>query len=382
LLTLLDIKNLPTEFLNTPIGQMVRPIIDSMMGSSSTPMQVPNMGGMGGLDQNSLMQMLQNPQMQNTMSQMMQHFGMGSMNNGWGQYSASQSKPPEPTPKQEPEFVDDKSTFRYLKANVPQVISKLKSTLRSQQNYTYTEQDDIILGQIEKFLSNTDDLDTLRSMTPKAFDQLKKYISFIPEKAIFPVLDIYRLLLISPAVIRQQVQDSNSVLYSILATYLPMKANWKNLSMPTQLMLIRMFANLVGRSSIPKFDPTNDGVQFLLSSDNDRFGLIVEVITQTMTSELEGLRSCAAALAANLALCLQHDLSSDEEIQIVSSMIEYINSEKSDEVAYRMALTIYRFVYANANAREIVKVLEPSFSNIENKDNCKAVIKGIKKLLL
>ncbi len=199
---------------------------------------------------------------------------------------------------------------------------------------------------------------------------------------MFPVLDIFRLLLVSPIVIRQQVQDTNSVLNTLIRTYLPTRNQWKSLSMPTQLMIMRTFANLVGRSTLLTNDPSNEGLQFLFSSESDRFGLIVDLITQTMTSELDGLRSVAASLAANLALAVNSNDNSDEELQILSSMIEFVNNEKNDEVSHRMVLTIYRFISNNPNAKEIAKALEPNFSQVEKKANCSAIVQEIKKQLL
>jgi hypothetical protein len=54
------------------------------------------------------------------------------------------------------------------------LIRKLKTVVKSVKTYEYTDEDDRVLALIQKFLSNSDDLETLKQMTPSAFDLISK----------------------------------------------------------------------------------------------------------------------------------------------------------------------------------------------------------------
>jgi hypothetical protein len=119
-------------------------------------MQMPDMGNMngggmgnamggGGMDMNSIQQMMNNPQMMNMvnqvmqnpqmMNQMMQQFGggmggfgggmpnMGGFGGMGGFGNTAPAPTPQPTAPKSSQFMDDRGTFRYLKGNVGQVVT-------------------------------------------------------------------------------------------------------------------------------------------------------------------------------------------------------------------------------------------------------------------
>ena len=104
----------------------------------------------------------------------------------------------------------------------------------------------------------------------------------------------------------------------------------------------------------------------MIYQSQQRLAALVEIITESLSSKLEPVRQTSAALASNLALYLPRS-GSDEEIQILSSMIEYIKIETSEECLLRMLLTIFRMVSGlQSEAKEVVRALEPNFDSFAN----------------
>jgi len=347
-------------------GGMNMDMINSMM-SNPQIQQMANqflsgggLGGMGGMGGGGMpnMDMIRN---------MMGNMGMGGANN------YSQPPPPQPVvPKVEPDFTDDFTTFRYLKANVPQVVNKLKTTLKDLPNYSYTDADDVALDKISTFLTLT-----VEDKSVDLDDSLKKissYVKILPEKQVFPVLDLYRLMLKSPRVVEQQVTVNNSLLHVLKDSYL---MQWTSLSAPTQLMAMRALANLVTENKIQGEDEVakNKGASWLSSNMTG----IADIISLTLSFEMDGLRSCSAGVAANLSLLVPKKDDNGLGEKLVNAMVQNIGKEKVEEVTYRMVLTIYRCLKNNPALKEFVKV--PMLASAMQKESCKSIVRGIIKMI-
>ncbi|KAL0487487.1 DESI1 [Acrasis kona] len=378
------VKGLPTQFLNTPMGQTMRPLIDSMMGNTASPIASPNdLGSGGGMNMDMINNMMSNPQIQQMASQFLGGGGggmpnmdmirnmMGNMGMNNTPYNAPQ-QPSQPVVTPVVEFNDDHTTFRYLKANVSQVVNKLKSTLKALPKYNYNDQDDQALDTIETFLKNIENEKTTPS--EESLKKLSSYIKVLPEKQAFPALDIYRLLLVSPSVVHHQVSNTNSLLYILKESYL---LQWTKLSAATQLMSMRALANLITSTKIdkPEHISNNKGASWLLSNMTG----IIEIITLTMTFEMDGLRSCGASVAANLSLLLPKNDTSGLDKKLVDVMVKNLSREKVEEVIHRMVLTIYRCLKNNPSLKEGVKV--PMLASAMQKESCKGIVRGIIKMV-
>jgi hypothetical protein len=207
------ILSLPSEFFTTPMGQMLRPFVDQMMGGSANPNAAPLGAGFGGnspfgnMDMNSMMNnpmvqnMMNDPNIMNMASQMMQQGGLGNLQNmdmnslmsnpavqnmmndpnimnmasqmmqqmgggsgfgsnawgtnPWGSVSQPQSAP-TPTPTQappKPQPIDDLIIYRFKTSNVPQVTKKLLQ-LAKESNVNLTPEEEKLLQQIEQYLTS------------------------------------------------------------------------------------------------------------------------------------------------------------------------------------------------------------------------------------
>jgi len=203
-----------------------------------------------------------------------------------------------------------------------------------------------------------------------------RLLNELPEKNYFPVLDLYRLLILTQSIAVQQVKSNSAILDKIVHW----SATFANLGMPTQLMSLRVFCNLFHAGGVDKLN--DQGCAYLLQSE-ERYALVVDMISKSLSSQVEGIRLTAAALACNLALYVPRN-GSDQEVQMVSSMLEYLQTEDKDDVIQRMLLAIYRIAQGNATVIEIAKALETTFDNADQKSTqelTKKLLAAVKTVL-
>lgn len=155
---------------------------------------------------------------------------------------------------------------------------------------------------------------------------------------------------------------------------------WKLLTqkvtMPTQLMILRIICNFFG-----KFDSKiSSNLIYLLNEK--RFMTIVDFISESLSSENEGIRNTASSLSSNISLYFPKDNLSDADTQLLCSIIEYLPKEKVEEIQFKILLTLYRILDINQSSRELTKSLGIDISKIstKNKDSEK-LIYSIKKQL-
>ncbi|EFC46865.1 thioredoxin family protein [Naegleria gruberi] len=348
-----DILGLPREFFETPLGQMVRPMIDNMMGGSSSPQQqqgglpggLGNMGNMGNMmDPQFLSQMMNNPMV----SQMMNQF-MGGMNTGnYNPYGGSNSTP-QATPPPIDTYNDPAEIYKYNKSNVPQVVAKLKTTQASLLDEL--KGDIRVLNQLEQYLQLPQQDDTKSTLVNnETFELLKKLIGGAKENEVFPILDLVRLLVLTSKFSKAITIGEHKALMDIIEERFVSK--WSSCSMPTQLMVLRLYCNIFDKYYSAQ-SLTPDTVKYI-TKDSTRLAKVVDIISTSLGSELEGVRLTAASLSCNLTLYLSHQ-NSDEEIQLLSSMLEYITAEKSKDVAHKMLLSMYRIAKSSTSGSSEIK---------------------------
>jgi len=438
------IKNLPQEFFQTDLGRMLRPIVDSMMGASTQPIinegptgtnfgtntmgtTAPSdaFGGMGGLsgfggmgnmaeimNNPMVQQMMNNPQMMNEalnnpmVQQMMSQYGlsgsdvqnmmsqmgglqgmqanpmfqnmmsqMGGFGGGYNTQAQQQYQPMGPTSAApiNTTFNDDKSIMHYGKANVAQVVKKMKSIL-TEKNISLSKEEETVLNNLERYLaSEVKNFDLISQDTFQLLDRLMKEV---PEKDVFPVLDLLRLLVQTPSVTSRILSSKYNVLATMENKFVE---HWSEISMPTQLMVLRTYCNMFPKVYNPN-ELIPESVKFIISSN--KFTKLVDIISTSLTSKLEGLRLTAASLASNLSLYMAKD-GNDEEIQLICSMAEYCSEETSEETKQRMLLTIYRICKDNPNASNLVHQLGYDFDKMittSSSNDTKLLVNAIKKM--
>uniref|UniRef100_A0A7S1PG31 PPPDE domain-containing protein n=1 Tax=Percolomonas cosmopolitus TaxID=63605 RepID=A0A7S1PG31_9EUKA len=388
-----DMMNNPMaqQMMNNPQmmqDMMSNPMVQQMMSNPQMMQQMMQQQGMGDMANNPMMQqMLNNPQM---MQQMMSQFGggtggfggggMGGMG-GFGNTSStggysnpySSSNNSGSSSYSAPPPVDNKELFRYKTSNVPAVMKKLKS-LCEDIKITLSAEDLNTLSNIEKYLSATSNKDA-SLIGDKEFALLERLMKALPNQQ-FPALDFLRLLLLTPSITKRCVESTTSgPLAYLLNELVP---DWKKLPMPTQLMSLRVFCNMFA-STYDKEREGGFGRKFIVQ-DEHRFNTTVEMISHSMSSPLEGLRLTAASLACNLALFAKND-GNDEEVQLLCTMIEYVQKEKNADVAQRMMLCIHRLIINSRDNRDLAKTLEPNFTAWAKDPKTQKLVQSVKSLL-
>ncbi|KAF0982881.1 hypothetical protein FDP41_010860 [Naegleria fowleri] len=403
-----DILGLPREFFQTPLGQMVKPMIDQMMGGSAHPEQSPNLGafggggmgsGMGGM--NNLAQMMNNPLVSQMMNQMMMmNMGGGgygntttttTTTNNYSTYGSSSSTTSSTSSSSS--FKDPLEIYRYNKSNVPQVMTKLKTT--NAQFIDDMNGDTRVLNQLEQYLQlphQEHDKSTL--ISDQTFIVLEKLLKHTKESDAFPILDLLRLLVLTSKYAREITIGSHKNIIQIIEERFV--SQFSSCSMPTQLMVMRLYCNLFDRHYQQHSKNLPEMVQFIIGAQNGtemRLTKLVDMISTSLSSELEGLRLTATSLSCNLSLYLPQQ-NSDEEIQLLSSMLEFLPNEKSKDVSFRMLLTIYRLMKDSTGnddeKKEIARALmtdpsavfstAPGVKLLQSSDELK-LLAQIKKLL-
>lgn len=350
--------DLMSQMLNDP--QMMQqamndPMVQSMM----------NQYGLGGMDMQSMMNQMGGAQgIQNMMNQMGGMQGMQNMmnqmnlgqtgnfnanNNGYAPSSYPSVSQQQSRPST---FQDDGKTTRYGKANVTQVVEKLRSIMK-EQNFELSSEEESTLSHLQQFLlsSETSKNYLLVTNNNRTAHLLLRMITQLPEKSVFPALDLTRLLVFQTTAI---IDQFTSLIDEIGTRFVD---HWNELSMPTQLMVLRVYCNMFP----PVFDAQLAVPRSVSIITSEGFySKLVDVISSSLTSKLEGVRLTAASLSSNLSLYTPKN-GNDEETQLLCSMSEFLAEESSNEVRTRMLLTVYRICKDNSSAISLLKELGYKF---------------------
>ncbi|KAL9645276.1 hypothetical protein ABK040_002476 [Willaertia magna] len=418
-----DILDLPLEFFNTPMGQMIRPMVDRMMGGARNPnVNVPtsvsttsnnssvnNSGGvsgsnvspfgsgggggfgggfggnnnmndlMGGMNPNDLMGLMNNPMVSNLMNNPnMMNQVMNMMNNnpnllnnfmGNSNFntnnlgSMNTMNTTNNTTKIEKIFEDPQEVYHFNKANITQIINKLKTTTSEEIIKNNSEN----LIKLERYLNNQ-----INKLDNEILEMIELILRNSKENESFPILDIIRLIAIN-------TEYSNFILNKILPIIEEkFILNTTTTNHANQLMILRLFCNLFDKYFSNQLIPSNT-IKYLIKN---KLTIIVDFISNTINSELEGIRLVSSSLAANLSLFLKiknklnnnNTNLTDEEIQLFSSMLEFIKLEKSKDNLQRMLFTIFRLIKNVENFKEEKNTLKEIAMTLIEVNELKEVI--------
>lgn len=182
-----DIRDQPSELINTPIGQMMRPMIEQMFGPSSIPAGAPLVFDQAGL----------NPQLFHPSS-----------------FQGAPAPPSKPTPK----FVGAKTPSIYPAGQVVTIFAKLKAFLEEEK--PELRSDPASLDLLDRALKSAFNTKTLK-LTEGVFQFLEELLDKFPADKGFPLLDILRLIfsLDPPSVLRLTAATAPLPLEKILRKY-------------------------------------------------------------------------------------------------------------------------------------------------------------------
>lgn len=377
-----NFQNNTNSFSNPIMNQALQDpqLLSEMMRSPITE-QILNQQGMGDIYNNPMFQqVLNNPQMlqgmlQNPMAQSMlqnQQYGQynGSTNyNPYANNSQSSNLQSIVKTKNQQTF-DENEIYRFKTANIPAVVNKLRS-LAKEKEISISNEESVILDKIERYLKGENNLTLINEKTLTFLERMMQSL----QGQEFPVLDILRLLLLTAEITKLSIEIQFGPFKFLLEKLLP---KWKTLPMPTQLMSLRILCNIFSESQSEEQE-RGYGRKFIVQNE-DRFHQTVEILTHSLTSTLEGIRFTATSLACNLSLFAKYD-GSDEETQLLCSMIEFIGNETNEDVAQRMILCILRLIKGSEEYRSLTKELNPDFSKWKNNDKTKLLASRVMSMI-
>jgi hypothetical protein len=303
--------------------------------------------------------------LQNMMGGFGNNFGNENEDNSWSNNDNSNpwlnnsSSNNQKVEKKEPEkkkFQDIKELIKYDKAKLDLILKKLNQIIKEEKI------ENIVIEEKEFKKPNKDLIEKLRKIIYK----LDLLLNKLEEKKVFPVLDLYRFILNNKEIVKLSLVE-NGILNTIKNSYL---VNWKNCTSATQLMLIRIYSNLI------EFSPT-----YVLS---EIIGTnIADGISDMLSNEKEQIRITALSLACNMALYAVND-NNDIEVQLLSSMIHYYSKEVNDDAFYKMLLVIYRLTINNKDSIILFKELGGDIYNINEKiiknENINLILSSLSEL--
>lgn len=282
-------------------------------------------------------------------------FGNNGGNTAYNNNYRNTSSPQQAIPPKT--FVDLKTIFRYNKSSVSQVVAKLNTFLKEDSVVVDLEQ----VKNLERFL--TTETKNVSLVSQDALTALSKMVQNLSEAKVFPALDLLRMILLTPSISQRVInQEATFQIFSTLESRFLQK--WQTCSMPTQLMVLRCFCNIFPEAySSTDSNPT--AVEFLLSKSG-LFSKLLDIIAASLTCKLEAVRLTGASFASNVSLYLSKN-SNDDETQLLFSMVEYCSSESSNDVLYKMLLTVYRLLNDNATAKSLLAELGHDFGTVLSK---------------
>eukprot|EP00761_Pharyngomonas_kirbyi_P005834 gb/GECH01005840.1/.p1 GENE.gb/GECH01005840.1/~~gb/GECH01005840.1/.p1 ORF type:complete len:465 (+),score=77.09 gb/GECH01005840.1/:1-1395(+) len=275
------VRDLPADVLDSPLGPTIRSFVDSFMNpTGSTSIASPS--------------------------------------------SLSQNTKPN-TPVTVPRI-------RFTAGNVTAIVKKLHEL--HGDRITDAQRQDIDAVQASLITAkNTESNDTGPvTMTENQLRSLLAVLTAVPEeKSAFPVLDLLRLCAAHP-------QPANLLSHSIAVLDVPspvasLANDITGLSRPSHLLVLRLAANLSyhhqkhDHRTDNKTHSSSSSSAFYITKNAERLERAVLWATQSLEAEMEGIRYAAAALAANLAVCVggedgSHDAESDPYVLLATGLAQ------------------------------------------------------------
>ncbi|KAL6079744.1 Desumoylating isopeptidase 1 [Balamuthia mandrillaris] len=370
------ITSLPQEFISTPIGQMMLPMIESMQsrlqetahhfgGPLPSQATATNVGSGGGIPTDLVGPLL------------------NSLNNG---SNSTVSSLPTPTPTSSTTTTNTSSSsplhphhslssLNHLKhsdpvlldsgaEHAPKIMEKLREFISKEADKEETQpaslrltpEETQLLGEVEKTIKS---LKAISAAAGRAAIRLKsaeqtyalmrKLIEGLSVESLFPCLDVLRLLLCIPSVNVHYATTEFDVIVGILKRFVTEKPAGVTIPKGVSIMTLRMAANMFA---------TPQGASAMLSPDH--ISSLSDVISEGILSSEKSCRLAGSTLAYNCSLYLSK-AAEDAVTQVMSALIHALNEEASslatDECGFIMLMALGHLLFANDAAVELAGIL-------------------------
>eukprot|EP01128_Nolandella_sp_AFSM9_P009181 TRINITY_DN5800_c0_g1_i1.p1 TRINITY_DN5800_c0_g1~~TRINITY_DN5800_c0_g1_i1.p1 ORF type:complete len:447 (-),score=69.42 TRINITY_DN5800_c0_g1_i1:4-1344(-) len=313
------ITGLPERVLRTPIGQMVRPMLDQMQR------QMLEFHQTQGLTQGSIA-------------------------------SSSLPQPPAQSLSSTTTPVTPKAVHRHLnlvittlnsptflitndRKNLDRVIAKLQSIVDSRALYP-TEVSQKHLGNVLSHLSTVPP----PCLTDEIYVFFEGLLSSLPSEEVFPALDLLRYIICAESELSAILSRHSTLLTVPLAQFTSASA-----PSGTRLMTIRLFTNMLASKLRDQF----------LSGGSERTQSLLALCTCGLGSSRAAEVSSASHLLHNIAISLPRS-DSDESLQCLSAVVHHLSlpSIVSNAAASLSLLTaLVHRVYCDDDAVATVQLL-------------------------
>lgn len=392
------IINLPQLFLQTPMGQMLMPMIrqftrgaamDPSNAQANMANMMNNLGNMGNMGN-----MMNNMGNMGNMANMMNNLGgLGGLGNGLFNTPPSTSSPTNSTPPSNTSSINStvsteqikkghealsfkrlvvrtkQSTLYSSSTNLSKIILKLKQVLHEQDSSFLTPERVTILTELQKGLENRNK--NANYTIPKGcFNLMTDIIQVLPAKTVFPVIDLLRLFVLHPTAAEYFSNPAFDLIDSLVKKFCLCDTPP---SIPAQWLTARVVCNLCGSES--------SGKNMIISS---RIDYLMDIIILGLeSSDVKQMKHTSATIAFNAALrCLGNN---DIIMQILSAVCHSISiaSELGDDVIFTLLMALGRLLYNNQEAIDLASALELNVSQFLNNktEKIKEAAKEVKLLL-
>ncbi|KNC54136.1 thioredoxin [Thecamonas trahens ATCC 50062] len=280
------VRELPSEFLSTPLGQMMRPVIDSMMGG---------MGGALGESVNSVSSAV-------------------PVASATADSASSSESSIAPTPRYR--LASDTSFVTFASFNAGGVTKHIRSQLEKDQHAALAEMVAATCGSVDALCEWIADLKAdpeaagSAQLAGSAFDALLNLaLMGLEGKDAFAVLDVLRIAVLRPRLAQHLLADKDDArLASLWALAQPDSA-----VRHVRIMVFRLVANVL---SMPRAGA-------YLRATNERATALVSLLLAHTTDEVEAaVRTPAIAAVHNLAMIADTAELSDTYLQLVAGLTE------------------------------------------------------------
>ncbi|KAI8841868.1 PPPDE putative peptidase domain-containing protein [Chytriomyces cf. hyalinus JEL632] len=324
------ITGLPKEFLATPFGQQLAPMIEAMFGPSRVAAE---------------------------------HRPQPDLN--------FTTPIPAPSPK-----------HAHLKANIPSIRNLSRNPILFSQSSDFEMifaklgswiQDagisgvDVSMNEIKERLqerhgSNAVSVGQRKAMPHDWWSAMDRCLNQLKQDQLFPLLDVLRLLVLDETVAASLTADSPSKLMSTIARF-QAASHVSPLPKSLHLMLLRLTCNAFAHSST-----VSHCLSLHLIAQPQGIPhrtVTTAVLIDGLLSEDNSVRQCAASLAFNMALesVIGKPPQSDEVydewcLEMLAAVINALENEQGDEIVLRLLSSLGHLVYcATEQVLELATVL-------------------------
>eukprot|EP01080_Neovahlkampfia_damariscottae_P001488 gene1488-12105_t len=244
--------------------------------------------------------------------------------------------------QQNSNYQDDEKFVIYSTAKVELIIKKLKSLLKL---------NNISMNRDQQNLINNFDIEKMNVV------EFTKLIN------MYPVLDIYRLLLANSQYLKYAVSEQ-----TLLLKILGFLNDFSNLSDANQMMLLRCLCNLIA-------DSEKIGVKFLIENEKI-YNIILTVCNDSLLKSNEKIKMTICSFICNLGLQSTLILNeSDEEVQLICTMVEQFNSFNEKSIIEKLIISLFRFSKTSETYFDLILTLNLNTKKIDNQNLKKYFLK-------